>query len=147
MSAGRQAAPGYLFRMIALTALLARKNTVKQEARLLDLAEALQGFLEYEKAMQAAGLTNGRIEFSESDGPDELYALEVRVLKPTRGMDAEKTREAFFAAVPKREFADCITQSGSGEFFTVEINFATFRDEWIKPLQNQLVEAGVVIDL
>lgn len=147
-----QTRTGYLFLhhhhfMITTTSLLSRKDTIKSEHEMLSLAEALQGFRSYDDLFREAGLTAGRIEFSEDSDEGNLYGLEVNVLEPAPGMDAEKTEEALRGAVDLRELADHVTNSGEGEFFTVEIDFTTFAQDWIEPLVGQLTKAGVTVDV
>lgn len=129
------------------SALLARKDTVRQESHLLDLIEAMQGFLSHEAAFNEAGLTEGCVEFSEDGSDTNLYGVLVNTLRPVPGKDWDQTRTAFGKVVGLRDLADNIARSGSGAFFTVEIDFATFRKDWIEPLQEALLRAGVDYDL
>lgn len=114
--------------------------------RIARMAQGFDGLLSTVGLFEGAGLTSGKIRFSESAEDSNLYALEVEVIEPAPGMTAEETEAKFRSAVDDREFADDLTVAGHGEFFNVDIDFATFRGDFIRPVVLALVAEGVEID-
>jgi hypothetical protein len=113
--------------------------------KVLRMIEAHIGLATYWQIFLSAGLNSGIIAFSEDNDRSNRFALHVSVKQPTHGWTPVKTEQVFRDLVDLRDLADDLTKSGAGEFFDVEINFGTFKDDFIAPLRRTLEEAGLPV--
>ena len=128
-----------------LSDLIAQESSLRAKADLAGKAKARAGLHAVAELLVEAGLVSGSIRFREDADESNLYDLVVEVEQPADGLSETETEDKFREAISLRDFADDLTNAGYGEFFQLEICFATFRADFVGQLDSELKAAGVEI--
>jgi hypothetical protein len=131
---------------VKASSLESRSITIERDSHLLKQVQSFRQLASYSALFASAGLTSGKVRFEENDDRSNLYEIIVEVLIAAPGKTDEETEGAFRDALDLRDLADNLTKSGSGEFFDVEIDFATFETDFVVPIRERLALEHVEID-